>query len=220
MNDHAIAQFVSFTSSSPARADQYLRLTDGDVQQAIDLFFANDGNDAFGSSEPAHQSSPPQSTPQQAQPSTARHGYEDRDGVVHIDSDSEYSGNELPPNRESRTAIPSVRSSPNAHVPVRSAAPHVPGSNDLDQDEAMARRLQEEFYGSAIATNELGSDGIRAPMGRTTETLVGPSSSETLSPEEIRAALVDQMQARQRRRSRGGFLRNRDIGLRLITIYD
>ena len=42
-----------------------------------------------------------------------------------------------------------------------------PRQSNTENDEAMARRLQEEMYGSRG-----GTDSVRAPMARTTETLV------------------------------------------------
>lgn len=39
---------------------------------------------------------------------------------------------------------------------------------NIEDDEAMARRLQEEMYSGGGG----GGDSVRAPMGRTTETLV------------------------------------------------
>ncbi|EFW99857.1 ubx domain containing protein [Grosmannia clavigera kw1407] len=42
---------------------------------------------------------------------------------------------------------------------------------DEEEDEAMAKRLQEEMYAETATT----SDGIRAPIARTTEVLVEPS---------------------------------------------
>jgi hypothetical protein len=47
-------------------------------------------------------------------------------------------------------------------------------SNTYENDEAMARRLQEEFYGSGEGPTGMGGDDVRAPMARTRETLVDP----------------------------------------------
>ncbi|KAJ5120384.1 uncharacterized protein N7515_009772 [Penicillium bovifimosum] len=44
----------------------------------------------------------------------------------------------------------------------------------FDDDEAMARRLQEEMYGGPGGVPD--EDEVRAPMARTTETLVGPGA--------------------------------------------
>ncbi|KAJ5752508.1 UBX domain protein (Ubx5) [Penicillium odoratum] len=76
-------------------------------------------------------------------------GYEDESGVVHIDSDSD----------DDR--------------PTRSTQPGA--GTTFDDDAAMARRLQEEMYGGGGPNNDDDEDdGVRAPMARTTETLVGP----------------------------------------------
>jgi UBX domain-containing protein 7 len=48
-------------------------------------------------------------------------------------------------------------------------------SGDFEDDEAIARRLQEEFNTSTRRT----ADEVRAPMARTTETLVGPDDMYT-----------------------------------------
>jgi hypothetical protein len=53
-------------------------------------------------------------------------------------------------------------------TPQRSALP------TFDDDEAMARRLQEEMYGGPGGVPD--EDEVRAPMARTTETLVGPGA--------------------------------------------
>jgi hypothetical protein len=65
---------------------------------------------------------------------------------------------------------------------------------NVEDDEAMARRLQEEMYGGA------GPEGdVRAPMARTTETLVGPGAD--YDPEDIDAMVAERMA--QRRRAAG-----------------
>ncbi|KAI5243870.1 hypothetical protein E4T43_04035 [Aureobasidium subglaciale] len=64
-----------------------------------------------------------------------------------------------------------------------------------EDDEAMARRLQQEAYGTAS-----GEEDVRAPMARTTETLVGPGSRWTGDDEDdVDAMVQEQMLARQRR---------------------
>lgn len=52
----------------------------------------------------------------------------------------------------------------------RSSAPsRQPAESTFEDDAAMARRLQEEMYAG-------GADDVRAPIARTTETLVGPGA--------------------------------------------
>lgn len=54
----------------------------------------------------------------------------------------------------------------------RSSAPsRQPAESTFEDDAAMARRLQEEMYAG-------GADDVRAPIARTTETLVGPGAED------------------------------------------
>ena len=64
---------------------------------------------------------------------------------------------------------------------------------DVNDDEAMARRLQEELYSGGG-----GSDDVRAPMARTTETLVGP---EAEFDDDMNSHILRELRYRQ---SRGG----------------
>lgn len=225
MNDEAVAQFISFTSSTAERAEQYLRLTDGDVQQAIDLFFANDGNDAYGSNSAS--AAPAQSAAQsasnaheQASTSRQRQGYEDEDGVIHIDSDRDLTDDDEPQitGSTSRRVTRPGRPRSDVRTPSSMTPPARTVTNLVDEDEAMARRLQEEFYGDAGAVEELGPDGVRAPLARTTETLVGPESFDGTNRDELREAVLEQMRARQRLQQRGMYLSlEKNLGCRLLT---
>lgn len=209
MDDEAVAQFVSFTSSTAERAHQYLQLTDGNVQQAINIFFTNDGNDPSGSS-PSTQRPIPQPRPvlpTETRPSNREQGYEDEDGIVHIDSDVEYPEDDTARViRHQTQGSGTTRSRQNIQTPLGSTPPTDITANAVDEDEALARRLQEEFYGTSGIGGEPGPDGIRdgirAPIGRTTETLIGPDPLDTTN-EEMRAAVQEQMRARQRIRPRG-----------------
>lgn len=93
--------------------------------------------------------------------------YEDESGIVHVDSDSDGDNDD------------------------RSARRTAPGST-FDDDVAMARRLQEEMYGGA---NDNEQDDVRAPMARTTETLVGPEAD---FDDDMHTNILQQMRARQR----------------------
>lgn len=73
----------------------------------------------------------------------------------------------------------------------RSAPPNQHSHSSFDDDAAMARRLQEEMYGG-----EDNLDGVRAPMARTTETLVGPEAE--LDDGDMHASILGQLRARQR----------------------
>lgn len=113
---------------------------------------------------------------EEPEPQRARRtsGREDESGVVHIDSDDDVTID------ESRSA---PRSGP------------APGST-FDDDAAMARRLQEEIYGGAQQNAE---DEVRAPMARTTETLVGPE--DDFDDGDMHASILSQVRARQQRGS-------------------
>ncbi|TKX26234.1 thioredoxin-like protein 1 [Elsinoe australis] len=161
--DDMIAQFTSITGATPERAQQYLNVSDNNVEQAVTLFFETGGAD-MGGALPEQQVS---------QPAASGRGYrENADGTVTIDSDDD-------------------------EVMTTGSRPAQPSTN-YEDDEAMARRLQEEAYGSGGVGG--GMDEVRAPMARTTETLVGPDA-DWGGPDDMRAAIAEQMAARQGRRT-------------------
>jgi hypothetical protein len=162
MDGDVVAQFSEFTGSTPEIAAQYLQLTEFNIEQAMQLYFENDG--APLARENSASTSTPSANPRRA-------GYEDESGVVHLDSDDdeEDNGVRLPPRG------PSVDRS------------------IFEDDAAMARRLQEEMYGAQDMTEE-----VRAPMARTTETLVGPEAD---FGEGMHDSILGQIRARQRRGS-------------------
>ncbi|KAF2221535.1 UBX domain protein [Elsinoe ampelina] len=162
--DDLIAQFTSITGATPERAQQYITLSDENLEGAIQLYFDTGGAD-MGASMPE------QPAPRPAQPSQ---GYrENQDGTITIDSDDE-----------------EMDMGGSAPAPVQQ-------STAYEDDEAMARRLQEEAYGSAGGGGG-AFDEVRAPMARTTETLVGPDA-DWGGPDGMQAAIAQQMAARQRR---------------------
>lgn len=70
---------------------------------------------------------------------------------------------------------------------------------NTDDDEAIARRMQEEMYGGMGDAQEAG---VRAPMARTTETLVGPGANWGHDDPDIDAMVQEQL---ARRRAPGKF---------------
>jgi hypothetical protein len=161
MDGDVVAQFSEFTGSTPDIAAQYLQLTEFNIEQAMQLYFENDGAPL------ARENNASTSTPS-ADP--RRSGYEDESGVVHLDSDDDEDNGVRVPPRE----------------------PPVDRSI-FEDDAAMARRLQEEMYGAQDMTEE-----VRAPMARTTETLVGPEAD---FGEDMHDNILGQIRARQRRGS-------------------
>ncbi|KAE8152564.1 hypothetical protein BDV25DRAFT_150851 [Aspergillus avenaceus] len=126
---------------------------------------------------------PSTSTPQRSRPAA---GSEDNRGVVNIDSDDD-------------VTIDETRSGP------RNQAPQ---SSTYEDDEAMARRLQEEMYNGGGGGGGADEDGVRAPMARTTETLVGPEAD--FDDGEMHTSILGQLRARQQRNSRPGIFNQRD----------
>ena len=207
MDEGPIAQFASITGSSPAIAAQYLRLADYHTEQAIELFYANEGADLGPVSQPPHSSQPPSIPAPSTRPTGRGPGYQDEEGVVHLDSDQEdpdFSDNDdVEITRQNYRELlttggptSALRNSSNETPPVGQA------SMAVDDDEAMARRLQEEFYGAAGRTGGGGTEmvdehGYRAPIARTTETLVGQGSFDPTDEDEMRAAVMGQIAARR-----------------------
>jgi hypothetical protein len=75
MEDENIVNFVSITSCEPEKAAQYLRLTEGNFEQAIQLFFDSPNLDLGGATA---------SAPAQTAPSASRN-------PITIDSDDDMS---------------------------------------------------------------------------------------------------------------------------------
>ena len=212
MDEAAQAQFMSITGASPSTAAQYLRLADDNLEAAIEIFYANDGASLDHSTQ---NSQPPPIPPPSTRPSGHRRDYEDDQGVVHIDSDGE--DQQFPDEGDVQVTEhghghgqANARSASALRTPPVATPPMEESAATVDDDEAMARRLQEEFYGGGAsgATNGRGElldeHGYRAPIGRTTETLVSPGTLDPSNPEEMRAALAEQMLARRQRHSARG----------------
>lgn len=222
MDDTSLAQFASITGTKPETARQYLGFTDGDVQQAIELFFANDGADLHvpASSTAPSASHPPPVPDPSTRPHAGHQSRRDSDGIVHIDSDSDMEDADYPsaPTAHSIRQQPATgRTAIARHTPSGQTPPSFP-SGSVDDDEAFARQLQQEMYGEAGPDGAMGPEGVRAPIARTTETLVGPDSFDPDDPDDMNAAVLQQIRARQRARPRGGLplLQSTPSGYRLI----
>ncbi|KAH8698288.1 putative UBX domain protein [Talaromyces proteolyticus] len=87
----------------------------------------------------------------------------------------------------------------------RSSAPSRQPDLNFEDDAAIARRLQEELY----AAGGDSSDGVRAPIARTTETLVGPGAEDfgELDP------VLNRLRMRQSRNNRPGIFNQRDSSI-------
>ena len=210
MEDDTLSSFTAITGTATDRAQQYLTLTDGNLEQALELYFANDGADLEGapSTAPMQPLQVPSVPSSSTRPSRSRQGYHDNRGILHIDSESE-SDDSVVEGFQAASVAP-ARSQPDANTGSLQQAPvsstPLIGPNDPgEDDEAMARRLQEEFYGAPAASESTDAEGVRAPIARTTETLVGPGAYDLDDEGDMRTAVLEQMRARQQPRSRGKF---------------
>lgn len=175
MADADISSFVDITGSSAPVARGFLEMTNGDISQAIQLFFENP--DLQYSINP---SAPPAAGAQSADATTSasRPGVrEDDDGVIHIDSDDDDMLDD-----ESDV--------------VQTVAKNA----QEEEDAAMAKRLQEEMYSGDAG----GIEGVRSPIRSTTETLVAPNpgwGGNYADEDDVQSDVLDQI--RRRRDQRG-----------------
>lgn len=182
--DDTVDTFVAFTGASPDVARRYLGMTENNTEQAIQLFF--DSPDlATSIAQGSQAAAPPIPTSTHPQRS-ARLGRQDEHGVVHLDSEDD--DMDVDEN----------------NVQATSRAESAGGAVDYEDDETIARRLQEELYTGADASG-YDADGVRAPMARTTETLVGGPDGDW-HPEDMNAAILQQMRSRQQARTAGMIL--------------
>lgn len=173
--DEAIATVVSVCGTTPDLAARYVQLADGDANQAVQLFFESGGADLFGSS--SSQNPPPRTTPHQTGDAGAPIDVDAEDNISD-DNDPEVTGFR-------RTTQP-----PPA---------------DYEDDEAIARRLQNEMYGEGDSMNE----EIRAPIARQAETLVGGYGSNLpMADAQYSSAVEDRMRTIERRRQQGQYPRS------------
>jgi hypothetical protein len=181
MDEH-VDTFVSFTGANPDVARRYLGMTDNNAEQAIQLFFDSPDLASSVGQTPQIEGPPiPTAThPRHA----ASSGHQDEHGVVHISDDDD----DMDIDDDEQAA---------------SRAEAVGRAADYEDDEAIARRMQEELYAGGDAAGGFDADGIRAPMARTTETLVGGPGGDW-PPEDMNAAILQQMRSRQQPRSGGG----------------
>lgn len=178
MDEEAIAQFCAVTDASPEVAKGFLAISGNDPNQAITLFFENpDLASSVQTGTPANQPS--------ASNSRSNAGRQDSRGIIHIDSDDD-----------------DVMQVDDDSDDDRAAVQQAANAAQEDEDAAMARRLQEEMYqdqGSGPRGGIMGEDGVRAPIGRTTETLVAPDPSWGPDDDDgaAHSAILQQLRRRQ-----------------------
>jgi len=182
-NEEDIESFVGITGANRTAAERMLELCGSELEQAIQLWFADEelqrSLSNAGPSTAAAGAAAPAS--RSSRPNRPQIGREDAQGVIHIDSDDD---------------VPMTEDEFDDGDEVANVARLA----QEDEDAAMAKRLQEELY-SGPNTDETG---VRAPMARTTETLVGGPSFDGNDDDDGHAAVLEQM--RRRHQARGELL--------------
>lgn len=176
--EESIQHFTDITGASVDVARGFLEITGGDYQRAIELFFESPDLVGAGvSSNPP----PTASTSRPPAPRRVNVGREDASGVIHINSDDE---------DEEDVDMQYHDDAFDVDEDERVAAAQAAAFAQEEEDAAMAKRLQEELY------QESGSAGgdVRAPIARTTETLVAPDPSWG---EEESSAILEQLRRRR-----------------------
>lgn len=175
--DENISNFVSITGASADVAGGFLQLVGGDFERAVGLYFENpDLVSGVGAGIMADEAAA------SAHPSS-RHltsGRQDESGVIHISDDDDDNDDDVIHVQDNEDDV---------EMTDRAAVAQAVALAQEEEDAAMAKRLQEELYQGGQAA---GNDGVRAPIARTTETLVAPEPGWA-GDDEMASAFLEQM---------------------------
>ncbi|PHH82088.1 hypothetical protein CDD82_7028 [Ophiocordyceps australis] len=170
--DDDISTFISITGVSADIARGFLELTGGEFERAVGLYFENpelvQATEEFSRSGVHRQAV---SSSGNIASRLAQVGREDSSGVIHISDDEDMLDDRDFDDEDVELTTRHGVASRNEDA----AALHAANLAQEEEDAAMAKRLQEEFYGAGEESGA-GADDVRAPIARTTETLVGPDS--------------------------------------------
>lgn len=187
--DEAISTFVSITGATPEVGRGFLQIANGDFERAVGLYFENPelaSGVGAGVSETAATIS---NQPSASRPSNI--GRQDASGVIHIsDDDDDMMHDDL-----------GIDSGDEGE---RAAIQHAAAIAQEEEDAAMAKRLQEELYSGGLG-GPAGQEDVRAPIARTTETLVAPDPNwDGTTDEETTQRLLEHLRSRRRAPPRTG----------------
>jgi hypothetical protein len=171
-----IDSFIAITGANRTAAEHMLELCGGELEQAIQLWFTDE--DLQRSLSNAGSSAAAASASHSSRPGRPQVGREDEQGVIHLDSDDDVPMTEDDPDDADEAAAIARRA-------------------QEEEDAAMAKRMQEELYGSGPAAQE---GGVRAPMARVTETLVG--GFDDPEDDDGHSAVLEQLRRRQQARGK------------------
>lgn len=159
--DEAISTFVAITGATPEVGRGFIQITNGDFERAVGLYFENPELASVVSAGVSGSAST-SANPPSARARQSNSGRQVASGIIHISDDDDdvmmHDGDdEIDIGDESE----------------RAAVQHAAAMAQEVEDAAMAKRLQEEIYSSGSG-GPADQDGVRAPIARTTETLVAP----------------------------------------------
>lgn len=181
-----ISTFAGITGATADVARGFLEITSNDLERAIQLFFENPD---LVSSVGAGVSGAGNTAASRPPASTTRHrvGTEDAEGVIHIPSDDDDDIVQIDDDDDDEFLDDS------------GGAGRVAARAQEEEDAAMAKRLQEELYQGGGSGGGGGPEDVRAPIARTTETLVGPDPSWGAAADggAMEAAFLDQLRRRR-----------------------
>ncbi|EPE06845.1 ubx domain protein [Ophiostoma piceae UAMH 11346] len=198
--DDLVAQLTGITGTSDHIARQLLEMANNDLGQAVVLFYDTDMAAVLARQAPSTSSTAPAaSSTNTSRAARAPAHREDGDGVIHIDDSDDDNDVDFEDADDGLVDIDDYNSD-DAMTDAADAHRGNGGNADdaaavalraqEEEDAAMAKRLQEEMYAEQPGGGAGGSGGaggagdasggwqdeddIRAPLGRTTETLVDP----------------------------------------------
>ncbi|KAK3989902.1 hypothetical protein QBC44DRAFT_76039 [Cladorrhinum sp. PSN332] len=194
--------FMGITSAPKEAARRMLEMCH-DLEQAIILWYSDEDLQRSMLNPAPSTSSAAAPSRSASRPSRPNVGREDAQGVIHIDSDDD----DVQMTENDDFAGFESDDGPDPASIARAA--------QEEEDAAMAKRLQEELYGGGGAgasgagagagagTGGLDDDGVRAPISRTTETLVaGYGGDEDEGDDEGHAAFLAHMRRRAQAQAR------------------
>lgn len=159
--DEQVDEFVSFTAASEAVARGFLQMSGGDVMQAVQLFYEHPELQSSVGAEPSSSSRPaPGRVPASASATPASIPGANRTNAIAIDSDDDDAqmlGSDLDDDGDNDDGD-------TEHIDAIRRAQE-------EEDARLAQQMQEDLYKQVPADE----DGVRAPIARTTETLVAPT---------------------------------------------
>lgn len=202
-----ISLFVAITGASVDVARGFLEITTGNFERAIELFYENpDLVSGVGAGVAPAAASTSRTSSRPA--GRTNIGREDASGVIHINSEDE--------DADMQFDDDIGQDDDDDDDDGRAAAAQAAAFAQEEEDAAMAKRLQEEMYqedhSSGTGSRGLIGDAVRAPIARTTETLVAPNPSWAgpggVGGDDAEAAILEQLRQRRQPPRKSGIVPN------------